>query len=41
MGVKRDWLQQAAEWAVADHTTLTNPRKAGAADYLTMLEESF
>lgn len=40
MGVERSWLQQVAEWAVADHTTATNARRANAADYLALLEES-
>ena len=40
MGVERSWLPQVAEWAVADHTTATNARKANAADYMALLEES-
>ena len=40
MGVERAWLPQVAEWAVADHTTATNARKATAADYMALLEES-
>jgi alcohol dehydrogenase class IV len=41
MGVSRDWFDQVAEHAVADHTTATNARKATKQDYLALLEESF
>jgi alcohol dehydrogenase class IV len=41
MGVRRDWLDQVADYAVLDHTTSTNARKADKADYLKLLEESF
>lgn len=40
MGVERSWLPQVAEWAVEDHTTPTNARRANAADYMALLEES-
>lgn len=41
MGVKRDMLAQIAQLATKDHCHATNPRKATAEDYLSLLEESF
>lgn len=40
MGVRREWIEEAARFAEADHTTATNARKANAADYRILLEES-
>ncbi|MDU0338830.1 iron-containing alcohol dehydrogenase [Bosea rubneri] len=41
MGVPREVLPAIAEAAVKDHSSASNPRAASAADYETMLEESF
>lgn len=41
MGVKREWFDGVSDNAVVDHTTATNVRKIGKADYLALLEESF
>lgn len=41
MGVRPEWFDSVAENAVADHTTATNARKIGKADYLALLHESF
>jgi alcohol dehydrogenase class IV len=41
MGVRREWFDGVADNAVEDHTTPTNARKIGKADYLALLDESF
>jgi 4-hydroxybutyrate dehydrogenase len=41
MGVKRDWLSRVAEVSLEDHTTKTNAKTPGAADYLAILEEAY
>lgn len=41
MGVPREVLPAVAEAATKDHSSATNPRQAGAADYAAMLEASF
>ncbi len=41
MGVPRDVLPAVAEAATKDHSSPTNARQAGAADYAAMLEASF
>lgn len=41
MGTPRDVLPKMAQMAVLDHSTATNPRPAGAGDYLGLLEEAF
>jgi alcohol dehydrogenase class IV len=40
MGVEEAWLPDLAEQAVADHCTATNPRPAGAEDYLALFREA-
>jgi len=41
MGVPRQVLDSVASAAVLDHSSATNPRSAGEADYRTILEEAF
>jgi len=41
MGVPRAVIPAVADAAVKDHSSATNPRKATAADFARMLEESF
>ena len=40
LGVEPDVLPGIAEKAAKDHLSATNPRPAGAADYLTLLQEA-
>lgn len=40
LGVTEAHIAQAASLAERDHTNLTNPRKASAADYVSLLRES-
>lgn len=40
MGVTADCFEQIAQYAVQDHSTASNPRPVGAADFLQILEES-
>jgi 4-hydroxybutyrate dehydrogenase len=41
VGVPKDILGYMAEHAVRDHSSATNPRPAGAADYLALLHEAY
>ncbi len=41
LGVTREQLDQAAQWAVEDHSTATNPRPATRDDFLSMLLEAY
>jgi 4-hydroxybutyrate dehydrogenase len=41
MGVRRDQFSHIIQGAMADHCHKTNPRLAGAEDYMDMLETSF
>jgi len=38
LGIRRDDLPRAADYAAADYANRTNPRRAGRDDYLAMLE---
>jgi 4-hydroxybutyrate dehydrogenase len=40
MGVRAEWLDAAAAYAVEDHTTKTNPRPVNVAQYRALLAES-
>ena len=41
MGVPRDTLSGIAQSATKDHSSATNPRPAGADDYLSILEAAY
>lgn len=41
LGVRRNELGRAADYATRDHANRTNPRHAGSADYRAMLEAAF
>lgn len=41
LGVSRDILERAAQWAYEDHSTATNPRPATREDFLQMLTDAF
>jgi alcohol dehydrogenase class IV len=41
MGVPAEVLEQVARAAVIDHSSATNPRQAGEADYRAILDEAF
>jgi 4-hydroxybutyrate dehydrogenase len=41
LGMPQEMLPRMAELAVADHSTATNPRPAGKADFLALLEEAY
>jgi alcohol dehydrogenase class IV len=41
MGVPRDLLDQAAQWAYEDHSTATNPRPATRDDFFRLLSEAY